>query len=249
LRWCKDATGRFAQRPYYLEEELDHLCETIILRHLERYCGEVVLPVPTNALTTLIECEADDLDVYADLTAEGPDVEGMTEFVRGKLPRVKIASTLTADSQREHRLRTTLAHEYGHVRFHAPLFEHREPTLVLFLDTETTNRQVCQRRSILLARQSDWMEWQAGFCCGALLMPAIVIRRAVVQYLDTTGWPCPLSETSKEGAQLTAKIAEMFSVSPEATRINTHPRSLALAVRLRRLPSLHQYYANPRICV
>ncbi|HEY3411733.1 MAG TPA: ImmA/IrrE family metallo-endopeptidase [Armatimonadota bacterium] len=219
MKWCNDATGRFTQRPYYLEEELDHLCETIIVQHLERYCGEVVLPVPTNALTTLIECDADDLDVYADLTAEGPDVEGMTEFIRGKLPRVKIASTLTTNSQREHRLRTTLAHEYGHVHFHAPLFERREPTSGLFLDTETTNRQVCQRRTILRAKQSDWMEWQAGFCCGALLMPATGTRRAVVDYLDATGMPCPVYESSTEGAHLTARIAEMFNVSSEAAQI------------------------------
>jgi hypothetical protein len=32
--------------------------------------------------------------------------------------------------------------------------------------------QVCKRDGIINARQSDWTEWQAGYACGALLMPA-----------------------------------------------------------------------------
>ncbi len=84
-------------------------------------------PVETEALKTLIERDAEDLDVYADLSAYGHDVEGVTEFRPGSKPAVKIAAELTEDSKRENRLRTTLTHEYGHVRFHSYLFEEDPP--------------------------------------------------------------------------------------------------------------------------
>ena len=69
----------------------------------------------TEDLTILIESETSDLDQYADLTSEGDDVEGVTFFFSDRKPIVKIAEELAATGFREHRLRTTLAHELvGH---------------------------------------------------------------------------------------------------------------------------------------
>ena len=45
----------------------------------------------------------------------------MTEFVRGKRPRVRICAELAGDTVREVRW-TTLAHEFGHVHLHDALF-------------------------------------------------------------------------------------------------------------------------------
>lgn len=85
---------------------------------MERRSGGFRLPIPTDELTRLIEEEADDLDLYADLP-EG--VEGLTDFFSARRPNVRIAERLAAPRY-GHRQRTTLAHEYGHVRFHAPLW-------------------------------------------------------------------------------------------------------------------------------
>ena len=87
---------------------------------MERRSGGFRLPIPTDELTIrLIEEEADDLDLYAQL----PDgVEGLTDFFADRRPKVRIAESLYHRTRSDHRLRTTLAHEFGHVNLHAPLW-------------------------------------------------------------------------------------------------------------------------------
>jgi hypothetical protein len=82
----------------------------------------VIPRIPTEALTKLIERDAGDLDLYADLSQEGPEVQGLTEFFPNQKPNVKILGALSQQSN-EHRLRTTLTHEYGHVKFHDCLWQ------------------------------------------------------------------------------------------------------------------------------
>lgn len=88
MKWVKDRSSRFPERPHYDPAELDETCEEIISDFLRRRHGHVQYPVATEDLTLLIEEFAEDIDAYADLSAEGPDVEGLTEFVPGRRPRV-----------------------------------------------------------------------------------------------------------------------------------------------------------------
>ena len=135
MRYVRDTTGRFDQRPHYEMSELDEECEYIITSFMQELHGRLILPISTDDLTKLIERDAADLDLYADLSDEGPDVEGTTYFQPGQKPTVRIASELSESSRSEHRLRTTLTHEYGHVKFHAPLWRMMEvPTLDLFAE-------------------------------------------------------------------------------------------------------------------
>ena len=78
VRHVRDPTGRFEQRPYWLEAELDKECERLLLAFLRRLHGKVDYPISTDDLKTLIEEEARDLDQYADLSAYGADVEGVS---------------------------------------------------------------------------------------------------------------------------------------------------------------------------
>jgi len=66
----------------------------------------------------MIEQNGADLDPYADLSVHGADVEGMTEFFPNRGPKVSISEKLSNDGRRENRFRTTLTHEFGHVKFH-----------------------------------------------------------------------------------------------------------------------------------
>jgi hypothetical protein len=54
-------------------------------------------------------------------------------------------------------------HEYGHVHFHAHLFE-AEPHVVDLFNSGATvgGEEVCKHDGIISARKTDWMEWQAG---------------------------------------------------------------------------------------
>src|SRR3954452_7777120 len=160
--YISDPTGRFAQRPYWLEPELDRECETIVETFLQRHRGKVEYPIRTEDLKTLVEDEARDLDQYADLSAHGPDVDGVTEFELGRKPNVLIASYLAEDGRWENRLRTTLTHEYGHVHFHGPLYEAQVRGADLFGPVDVKPQAIsCKRDRMIDAPKVDWMEWQA----------------------------------------------------------------------------------------
>ena len=219
VKYVRDRTGRFAQRPHFEPEDLDRECESIIDSFLKEYNGEAKFPVSTDDLTRLIERDSDDLDLYADLTAFGSTVEGMTEFRPGQKPWVKIAAPLANDDRRENRLRTTLTHEYGHVHFHTYLWEVESSQDGLFAQNSNANGQICKRDTILDAGRLDWMEWQAGYVCGALLMPVSYVRRLVGAYRKSHGLFGAIGHTSQHGHALIAEMQVAFQVSADAARV------------------------------
>ncbi|MFC1953122.1 hypothetical protein ACFLWR_03220 [Chloroflexota bacterium] len=209
----------------------------------------------------MIEQDTSDLDLYADLSIEGGDVEGLTDFFRSKKPAVKIAQELSLDSGKFNRLRTTLAHEYGHVRFHTFLWDinsHRRPTVNMGKMISLQRRKYqrfrtrlaskhdiikfqslspaisktgyifefkpeigprCKRTRMFDAPFSDWMEWQASYICGAILMPLSIIRNLVLDCMkerELYGWGADDSDHARE---LTALVAEAFDVSLDAARV------------------------------
>lgn len=151
----QDKTGRFRQRPHYRSGEIDRECESIIVKFLRELYGEARFPIDTEDLIKLIERDAADLDVYADLSCYGDDVEGVTEFTPGQKPCVRISILLTEDERRQNRLRTTLTHEYGHVHFHSYLWEVEQP----LQSGPNRDKAVCKRETILDSGESDWMEF------------------------------------------------------------------------------------------
>lgn len=85
--YLRDNTGCFPQRTHYDPQELAHECETVITDFLRSLHGEVRYPIDTEDLKKLIERDARDLDVYADLSSYGENVEGLTEFKQGQAMR------------------------------------------------------------------------------------------------------------------------------------------------------------------
>jgi len=200
MRWVRDRTGRFIWRPWYNKEEIDDICEEAMTRFLRTRHGRVTYPVSTDDLTRFIEQEADDLDLYADLTVyggNGVDVEGMTTFVWGGRPRVQIARTLSVAKGREPRLRTTLAHELGHVLLHNFTGERVMDDLPQVSgDVFTEPTTVRPNGPTTGMAYVDWMEWQAGYACGALLMPATVLRVVVQPVLERHGTDLPVGRAA-----------------------------------------------------
>jgi Zn-dependent peptidase ImmA (M78 family) len=219
VTYVRDQTGRFQQRPHYKPEELDRECESIITVFLRGLHGEIRYPIETEDLKTLIERDTEDLDVYADLMAYGAEVEGVTEFHPGRKPSVKIASPLTQDNRRENRLRTILTHEYGHVRFHGYLFEVEPPQADLLHQKPDRNKINCKRDSMIDAAQSDWMEWQAGYACGALLMPKTAVLATCRSYAERHGLYGAISLQTAEGTAVIARMTAAFKVSTDAARV------------------------------
>jgi hypothetical protein len=237
MKWVIDTTGRFGWRPYYEPAELDNECEHIVAGFLREKHGVVRFPISTDDLTVMLEQETSDLDLFADLSRCGDDVEGVTDFFPHKKPAVRIARELSLDSAKSQRLRTTLAHEYGHVRFHSFLWnfnaiEHPSQPMMKKLARQYRRYQSiqrtfgnaktgacfnCTRDNIFRAPFSDWMEWQAGYVCGAVLMPVSLVRDMAQKILSgREGKSIVANGTTPE---LIAGVATKFDVPLDAARI------------------------------
>lgn len=227
MKLVRDTTGRFPQRPHYEPRELDQECEKIICDFLRKKHGAVSFPVSTDDLTALIESEAEDLDLYADLSEYGEGVEGVTIFVPGGKPRVKIERTLSEATSRENRLRTTLTHEYGHVHFHNYLFQPVLPSLELFASSKSDklhsdargNTQLCKRETMVETSSADWMEWQAGHVCGAILMPVTHLRGVLQKHFGDRLSAGPSAPATALGAELINVVRRQYQVSADAARV------------------------------
>jgi hypothetical protein len=179
MKMIPDLTGRFPERPHYEIEELEQECERIMESFLLRRYGQYSIPVPTEALVELLECETTKVNLYCDLSAEGEEVHGVTEFFPGQKPNVSIARELSYQHWREHRKRSTLPHEYGHVHWHTWLFDRY---------CNRHERHKCLRAQIVLASgEIDWMEWQAGYISGAMLMPRSRMQLHVAAFRAARG--------------------------------------------------------------
>lgn len=218
MKYVPDRTGRFRERPHYDPRELDLELEQIVNEFLIDRHGSVSFPIPTDSLACLIERDAGDLDLYADLSTEGPDVEGVTDFVLGERPRVRIAHTLSNDPRRENRLRTTLTHEYTHVRLHDCWWQMKGAEPDLFSAGEPYSRR-CKRENILNAGQLDWMEWQAGYGSGAILMPRGSVMKLIEGFVPKPIRLAEIEVVSDWGRRLIDRVAEEFGASRDAARV------------------------------
>jgi hypothetical protein len=231
VRMIPDKTGRFARRPFYDQRELDGECERLIRDLLLKRRGEVVYPVSTDDLTMLIELHDADLDPYADLSRYGQDVEGVTEFFPDRGPHVSISAQISTDERRENRYRTTLTHEFGHVKFHGPLWAEKFATGDMLDRGFNANKAISKRDTMLDAPQSDWMEWQAGYISGALLMPVTPVRRLVSDYCNPRELHGNIHAASDHAARLVQLVMEQFAVSEEAARIRLLKLNLITTIR------------------
>jgi hypothetical protein len=72
---------------------------------------------------------------------------------------------------------------------------------------------------MLDAAQTDWMEWQAGYVCGALLMPARSVRAIVRTYCESHCLFGVIGQNDLHGRALIEAVRGAFQVSGEAARI------------------------------
>jgi hypothetical protein len=139
--WKPDYTGRFPQRPHWEIDELECRCEEVMVPFLEGRYGQVPARVPTDALTVLIEREAEELDLHSELRADddNEEIHGVTWFFPRTKPKVQINRKLRLEFRFANRYRTTLAHEYGH------LLLQPGSTIILSSSLEITSRCVVTR--------------------------------------------------------------------------------------------------------
>ena len=202
VKWVRDGTGRFSERPHYDPAALDQECEAVVRNFLTDKYGRSRYPISTDDLTVLIEQHAADLDQFADLAAA---IEGRTTFHPPHQPDVAINRRLQ-DERYLNRLRTTLAHELGHVLLHSFVWTFAAP--------RDDRSFVCNREQVIGAATGDWMEWQAGYASGAYLVPRTALARLIGE--PDGSWP---SQDSDAGLKMIAEVQQEFEVSEAAARV------------------------------
>lgn len=110
----------------------------------------------------------------------------------------------------------TLGHEFGHVRFHAPLWRDGR--------VERERRPVepcwtCNRDTIVTAPENDWMEWQAAYIGGALLMPRAPVRLLVREITVREAGDQVLDADSDLGQATILRVTKRCQVSQQAARV------------------------------
>ena len=216
MKWIPDPTGRFPHRPFFEEGEIDRECEAVMTKFLSDKHGSVSYPISTNDLTILLEQKAGIVDLYANLSNYGADVEGVTEFYADKKPKVLISHQLSEQANRENRFRTTLTHELGHVHLHSFLLSGGQMNM---FKGGTPENNLCKRETILNATKIDWMEWQAGYSSGALLIPFTPLKDLIRAFYQSKVLLAVGSVSSPEGIQLIQRVMNMFQVSEDAARV------------------------------
>lgn len=215
MKWLPDYTHRFANYPFYENDELDIECESWVTEFLAARKGTVSYPLKTDDLMVLIERHTDDLDWNSDLSCYGDDVEGITHFVPGARPRVAIAKHL-ASAAMLNRFRMTLAHELAHVRLHDCLYQMPNDHPTLFASPQSRPLH-CKREAIAGRARNDWMEWQAAYAGGAVLMPVSSIRSVAAPWISRDKFG--VHPESRQATNLCSAVCETFEVSRTAARV------------------------------
>lgn len=233
MKWIPDPTGRFAERPFFTNDELEAECARLVDGfYRSKYRRRFAPPWDTEDLKTLLEGNVRELDLYADLRGlHGDDVEGATTFEPGEEPVTEIEATLTNDERRENRLRTTITHEQTHVLLHRAVWEiHWQQQSVSLFDGHGGARcGVCRRETILGAPSQDWMEWQAGYGSGAILMLKDSMVEVVRDYRKANAKVGAIRQGSEDERRLVDMVMNRFQVSEDAARVRL--RVLEASVR------------------
>ncbi len=221
VRYFPDTTGRFKNRSYYKDQELDQEFETLLESFfLKRLGRPISYPLDTEDLIRLIEERTSDFDQYGDLSDEGPEVEGVTRFKPKDRPEVSISARLSENNRRSNRFRTTLAHEFGHVHLHDPLYQETVAQPDMLRAAGVLHKVVCHRDSITEARAADWLEWQACYASGAILMPRRAIQTSLIEYFKAkTMLSGPIWTEAEEAREVVELVRDSYQVSSEAAGV------------------------------
>ena len=159
---------------------------------------------------------------------ELPDnIIGKTIFSSDGKVEVQISSQLAEQAETDNvsrkRLRTTIAHEIGHIACHQSLFLKDESTLSLFDREESTGEQkkdniLCRETSVDNYKYSgEWWEYQANQCMATLLLPKTLLMNYVSSQMNSYS-VSDFDESIKAGCadQIIKNICDQFDVSYEA---------------------------------
>lgn len=207
------------KRPYFGSDQIEQIC-TQALTSVELLPST---PEPIR-IDRFLEKKFGISPEYEELPT---GVLGFTRFTPQGVDSVVINRWLDDDprSRTQRRVRSTLAHEAGHILLHGSLFEAAPVTQLSLLEPIAEKPKVLCRDDTELSSQKKsayngkWWEYQANMVIGSLLLPRSLVQESLKPYLIPAGLLKidRLDQARRENAART--LAEVFDVNPVVARI------------------------------
>ena len=220
MKIMPDKHGRFGKRLYFESPEFDEMMDDLRMR-----VGVDVFQEGSGIDVDLVLYKAFGLE--PDFVHLPTGVLGRTVFDQEGHARVELSRDLDeashSDELARRRLRTTLAHEVGHVACHSTLFIEDTATMSLFPDDNAPAHEdiLCREASVGSGDerryQGEWWEYQANQCMASLLLPRKLFGEKVQSGLESRG-AASFDEVIRKGsaAKAVRSLSDCFDVSQEA---------------------------------
>lgn len=213
--------GPHKERPFYYSHEIERMC----IEELERTGYMPTEPAPVR-IERFVEKGIGINPAYEELP---PKILGFTKFGAQGAEAIVISRSLQTDGTQssERRVRTTLAHEAGHVLLHAHLFLKPSRQMKELFDEEHTDLSKVLCRDMVgsstteeyAGYQGAWWEFQANAAMGSLLLPETLFRAAASPFFESTGLLGGDPVITSEGrVRLEQSLADTFDVNPVVVR-------------------------------
>jgi hypothetical protein len=212
----RDLKSPWGVRVYYDPPEFEAMMDELLFR-----AGPGVFREGSGVDIDLVLFKACDLE--ADYVHLPDGILGRTLFHEDGRPEIQISRPLADDAETDRlarrRLRTTLAHECGHVACHQPLFVTDTETLSLFGEEEEREEKpaILCREPSLGGYRGDWWEFQANQCMAAVLLPKRFLVPRVGNLFASLGVADFLEALAKGlDEEFIRSVANTFDVSWQA---------------------------------
>ena len=218
MRSSRDDRSPWGKRVYFESHEFETMMQGLLLR-----AGSDVFVAGSGVDVDRVLLAG--LELEADYVSLPNGVLGRTLFLADGSAQVQVSRELAdeaeVDTIARRRLRTTLAHECGHVACHRTLFLADTETISLFPSSEGQEEEkpaiLCRESTVAPGYSGEWWEYQANRCMASLLLPRHLLApqfRAVLTSVGVDSYEEAAKQGKDEGMVRT--LANMFDISWQA---------------------------------
>lgn len=205
--------GPFRERSYLTDSEVDNTCAD----ELQRFG---LLPSEPGAIRIdrFVEKRFGSPAEYEDL----PDgILGLTRFGSRGVQTIVVSNLLDSDKSipGARRVRATLAHEAGHGLFHSHLFVLGDMQPLFGDWSDGMKPKVLCRDEEHATYNGEWWELQANKAIGGLLMPKLLVLKAISLFLSPVGLLGGQTIQINDHERAVRELADIFDVNPRVARI------------------------------
>lgn len=206
--------GPTKERPYFKAEEIEEIC----VSELKKFGLLPSEPSPIR-IDRFIEKRFGVSPKYEEIDG---GILGFTLFGPNGVEEIFVAKSLEEENNlvSERRIRTTLAHEAGHGLLHAHLFTLGKTGKSLFSEDQPEEPKIlCREPKTNRGYSGDWWEFQANSAMSALLLPKVLVYKAIKEFLIPVGlMGREVLDESKRPVAID-KLSEIFNVNPVVVKL------------------------------